>query len=217
MYYKIVAAAAKSRQSCPTLCDPIDGSLPGSLGFSRQEHWSGLPFPSPMHESEKWKWSHSVMSDSATPWTEAYQAPPSMPLPSLKPGHSRSSQSSSREGRFLHASRGAQIIWDPLQASSSWGPHCLCVQTHRQWTAGLDSGAFSEEWTQSKECNLGHGVCTAGAEGGLHTWTPLEKMHNFHLWGNAHVYENKVQSFHLSSKEPMAPLHQILRTTHRVL
>ena len=28
-----------------------------SLGFSRQEHWSGLPFPSPMHESEKWKWS----------------------------------------------------------------------------------------------------------------------------------------------------------------
>ena len=32
---------------------------PLSLGFSRQEHWSGLPFPSPMHESEKWKWSRS--------------------------------------------------------------------------------------------------------------------------------------------------------------
>ena len=49
------AAAATSLQSCPTLCDPIDGSPPGSpsLGFSRQEHWSGLPFPSPMHESEK--------------------------------------------------------------------------------------------------------------------------------------------------------------------
>ena len=48
-------AAAKSLKSCPTLCDPIDGSPPGSpsLGFSRQEHWSGLPFPSPMHESEK--------------------------------------------------------------------------------------------------------------------------------------------------------------------
>ena len=39
------AASAKLLQSCPTLCDP--------LGFSRQEHWSGLPFPSPMHESEK--------------------------------------------------------------------------------------------------------------------------------------------------------------------
>ena len=40
---------------------------PPSLGFSRQEHWSGLPLPSPMHESEKWKWSHSVVSDSQRP------------------------------------------------------------------------------------------------------------------------------------------------------
>ena len=40
---------------------------PPSLGFSRQEHWSGLPFPSPMHESEKWKWIRSVVSDSLQP------------------------------------------------------------------------------------------------------------------------------------------------------
>ena len=40
---------------------------PLSLGFSRQEHWSGLPFPSPMHESGKWKWSRSAMSDSSQP------------------------------------------------------------------------------------------------------------------------------------------------------
>ena len=33
-------------------------------GFCRQEYWSGLPFPSPMHESEKWKWNRSVLSDS---------------------------------------------------------------------------------------------------------------------------------------------------------
>ena len=54
-YLAAAAAAAKALQSCPTLCDPIDGSYqaPPSLGFSRQEHWSGLPFPSPMHESEK--------------------------------------------------------------------------------------------------------------------------------------------------------------------
>ena len=38
-----------------------------SLGFSRQEHQSGLPFPSPMYESEKWKWSCSVVSDSSDP------------------------------------------------------------------------------------------------------------------------------------------------------
>ena len=38
---------------------------PPSLGFPRQEHWSGLPFPSPMHE--KWKWSCSVVCDSSWP------------------------------------------------------------------------------------------------------------------------------------------------------
>ena len=35
---------------------------PLSLGFSRQEHWSALPFPSPMHEREKWKWSQSCLT-----------------------------------------------------------------------------------------------------------------------------------------------------------
>ena len=40
---------------------------PSSLGFSRQEHWSGLPFPPSMHENEKWKWSHSVVSDWQRP------------------------------------------------------------------------------------------------------------------------------------------------------
>ena len=60
-----------SHQLCLTLCDPIDGSPPGSPfpGFSRKEHWSGLPFPSPKHKSEKWKWSRSVV-----PWTTACQA-----------------------------------------------------------------------------------------------------------------------------------------------
>ena len=57
IYIQWTVAAAKSLQSCPTLWDLIDGShqAPPSLGFSRQEHWSGLPFPSPTHESEKWK------------------------------------------------------------------------------------------------------------------------------------------------------------------
>ena len=49
-----------------------------SLGFSRQEHWTGLPFPSPMHESEKWKWSRSVdfscVQFFVTLWTVAPQA-----------------------------------------------------------------------------------------------------------------------------------------------
>ena len=53
-----------------------------SLGFSRQEHWRGLPFPSPMHASEKWEWSRSVVSDSSWPHgLQPYQAPPPMGFP----------------------------------------------------------------------------------------------------------------------------------------
>ena len=58
---------------------------PPSLGFLRQEHWSGLPFPSPMHESEKWKWSCSVVSDSS--WSHGLQ-PTRLPHPWDFPGKS---------------------------------------------------------------------------------------------------------------------------------
>ena len=68
-----------SRFSRVRLCATPETAAHPSLWFSRPEHWSRLPFPSPMHESEKWKWSRSVVSDSlANPWTAAYQAPPSM-------------------------------------------------------------------------------------------------------------------------------------------
>ena len=75
------AAAAKSLQSCPTLCDPIDGSLPGSpvpgILQARTLEWAAISF------SNAWKWKVKVKSLSrvwlvATPWTAAYQAPPSM-------------------------------------------------------------------------------------------------------------------------------------------
>ena len=56
-----MSATAKSLQSCLTLCNPIPGR------FSRLEHWSELPFPSPMHKGEKWKWSRSVTSNSLRP------------------------------------------------------------------------------------------------------------------------------------------------------
>ena len=47
----VAAAAAKLLQSCPTLSDPMDCSLPGSsiMGFSRLKYWSGVPFPSPFY------------------------------------------------------------------------------------------------------------------------------------------------------------------------
>ena len=95
---KSLAAAAKSLQSCPTLCDPIDGSPPGSpvpgILQARTLEWVAISF------SNAWKWKVKVKSlsrvrPSATPWTAAYQAPPSMgfsrqeywsevPLPSPK-------------------------------------------------------------------------------------------------------------------------------------
>ena len=74
-------ATAKSLQSCPTLCDPIDGSPPGSpvLGIlqARTLEWVAIYF------SNAWKWKVNGKSLSrvwllATPWTAAYQAPPSM-------------------------------------------------------------------------------------------------------------------------------------------
>ena len=95
---KEAAAAAKSLQVCPTLCDPIDGSpigspVPGILQ-ARLVEWVAISF------SNAWKWKVKVKSLSCvrlfmTPWTAAYQAPPSMgfsrqeywsgvPLPSPK-------------------------------------------------------------------------------------------------------------------------------------
>ena len=76
-----MAAAAKSLQSCPTLCDPIDGSPPGSpipgILQARTLEWVAISF------SNAWKWKVNVESLSrvrllATPWTAAHQAPPSM-------------------------------------------------------------------------------------------------------------------------------------------
>ena len=81
----VAAATAKLLQLCPTLCDPRDGSPLGSPvpGVSRQEHWSGLPFPSPMQC--KWNWSHSVMSDCSQP--HGLQ-PTRLPRPRDLPGKS---------------------------------------------------------------------------------------------------------------------------------
>ena len=75
------AAAAKLLQSCRTLCNPTDGSPPGSpvpgILQARTLEWVAISF------SNAWKWKVKVKSlsraqPSATPWTAAYQAPPSM-------------------------------------------------------------------------------------------------------------------------------------------
>ena len=80
IYIFPAAAAAKSLQSCLTLCDPTDGSLPGSsvpgILQARTLEWVAIS------SSNEWKWKAKVKSLShvwllETPWTAAYQAPPS--------------------------------------------------------------------------------------------------------------------------------------------
>ena len=79
--YSFLCYTAKSLQLCPTLCDPIDGSPPGppvpGILQARTLEWVAISF------SNAWKWKVKVKSLSrirllATPWTAAYQAPPSM-------------------------------------------------------------------------------------------------------------------------------------------
>ena len=68
--YMYMLVLLLSRFSCVWLCatpQTAAHQASPSLRFSRQEHWSGLPFPSPIHESEKSKWSRSVVSDSPRP------------------------------------------------------------------------------------------------------------------------------------------------------
>ena len=81
MKKNLTILSAKSLQSCPTLCDPRDGSPPGSpisgILQARTLEWVAIAF------SNAWKWKVIVKSLSrawllATPWTAAYQAPPSM-------------------------------------------------------------------------------------------------------------------------------------------
>ena len=118
------AAASKSLQSCPALCDPIDGSPPGTavpgILQARTLEWVAISF------SNAWKWKVKVKSLSCvwllvTPWTTAYQAPlymgfsrqeywSGLPLPSL----TRRVTLGQRAGR----SRGFFIVF-PLLPNSS--------------------------------------------------------------------------------------------------
>ena len=95
--YKYYVVVAKSLQSCLTLCDPIDGSPPGSpvpgILQARTLEWAAISFSN----AQKWKVKVKSLSRArlfTTPWTADYQAPPSMgfsrqeywsgvPLPSL--------------------------------------------------------------------------------------------------------------------------------------
>ena len=132
------AAAAKSLQSDPALCDPIDGSPPGSpvpgILQARVLEWGAISF------SNAWKWKVKVKSLNrvrllATPWAAAYQTPPSMgfsrqedwsgvPLPS--PHGLYSSWNSAGQHTGVGSFSLLQGIF-PTQGSNPGFPHCRWI------------------------------------------------------------------------------------------
>ena len=152
----LLPAAAKSLQSCPTLCDPIDGNPPGSpvpgILQARTLEWVAISF------SSAWKWKVKVKSLSwvrlsATPWTAAYQAPPSMgfsrqkywsgvPLPSpvLLPTKCHflvSHTAHSLHETYLH--QADTPVWDLGVSKWEWSPSRITVL--------LCKGACITQWS----------------------------------------------------------------------
>ena len=143
----LAAAAAKSLQSCPTRCDPIDSSSPGSpvpgILQARTLEWVAISF------SSAWKWKVKVKSLGrvqllATPWAAAHQAPPSMgfsrqeywsgvPLPS--PSH------------FLHDSHqfwlssSIEISWEELAFE-----HLERYSSPNEWYSTYRHSLYQSSW-----------------------------------------------------------------------
>ena len=134
MLDSVAAAAAKSLQSCPTLCDPIDSSPPASpvpgILQARTLEWVAISF------SSAWKWKVKVKSlssvwPSATPWTAAHQAPPSM-------GFSRQEYWSGPLSRWFWN----WVLWNFKSQMMT----CLCLRLECNkvwvWDLGAPRGAF---------------------------------------------------------------------------
>ena len=143
--YRHAAAAAKSLLSCLTLCNPTDGSPPGSpipgILQARTLEWVAISF------SNAWKWKVKVKLLShvqllATPWTAAYQAPPSMgfsrqeywsgvPLPSphtdMRGMQNQMTMRDDQDGWFIASLRELLCSQPPDSSAFSWRAASLHV------------------------------------------------------------------------------------------
>ena len=136
---------AKSLQLCPTLCDPIDVSPPGSpvpgILQARTLEWVAISF------SNAWKWKEKVKSLCrvrllATPWTAAYQAPPSM-------GFSRQEYWSGvplPSPEYIHIS---PLFWIsfPCRSQQNWNTESSCRDRDSRWLEVLFHCWFSDWFT----------------------------------------------------------------------
>ena len=168
-------AAAKSLQSCPTLCHPIDGSPSGSpvpgILQARTLEWVAISF------SNAWKWNVKVKSLScvwllAIPWTAAYQAPPSMgfsrqeywsglPLPSPS-NFFKSPLFMKRDQKRLKKSNSQMTLSLNLYGQKSsktlWGRMCgQTIPGHqiRAWSAAAQWHKGRESWTPKDHAPYG--------------------------------------------------------------
>ena len=130
----VLVLSPKSLQSCPTLCDPTDGSPPGSpvpgILQARTLEWVAISF------SNAWKWKVKGMSLShvrllATPWTTAYQAPPSMGF-SRQEYWSRVPLPSPAQGHIVWAKDFKTILYKQILPLPPrvWHRKILCVLSH---------------------------------------------------------------------------------------
>ena len=138
------AAAAKSLQSCPTLCDPIDGSPPGSpvpgILQARTLEWVAISF------SNAWTWKVKVKSlsrvrPSATPWTAAHQAPPPLGFPGRSTG--------------VGAAAASTLALEPC--CSECGPWPVVSASPGTWLEGRTSLLHPPPYTHLYP--LTHGIC----------------------------------------------------------
>ena len=146
MFQTLAATAAKSLQSCPTLCDPTDGSPPGSpvpgILQARTLEWVAIS------SSNAWKWKVKVKSLSrvgllATPWTAAYQAPPSM-------GFSRREDWSGvpLPSPSIHARMVKRRKLTSVSEGSNWtSPTLLVKSTNWYHHVGIMFGNIHTRWT----------------------------------------------------------------------
>ena len=197
----------QSLQSCLTLCDPMDHGLPGSLsmGFSRQEYWSRLPFSSPVIKYEVSEVnSLSRVWLFATPWTAAYQAPPSMGFSRQEYWSGVPSPSPRERGT---TSKNNTITWNWFD---SW--FAIIFRSLVVWSASLwlfevqlicsfRAGSFLFPWDQFSELQQ----LISGLEHGHHivmatVWSSFSTWWGFSIYKTAHRLWIRISSLALEEE-----------------
>ena len=203
------AAAAKSLQSCPTLCDPIDGSpvgspVPGILQ-ARTLEWVAISF------SNACKWKVKVKSLShvrllATPWTAAYQAPPSMGFASQECWSGVPYWPSIRENIYHFPSTKIALLWQLIISYSAISQCSIRMQendlSYNPKSTTCFSGFYissSEKWETLSALDVGLFLLLMLDFITSICWNMLSKFINLILWSKTQAPKTKITLTYCSS------------------